>query len=82
MKAQTLSYTEKELQAIEVLRANAGQKLSAKELGLPTAILTSLIKKAEKFADDANVVVVHKEDYVAKCPTCGADISHKLYWVD
>ena len=44
--AVVINYTENELAAIEVLKANAGNKLSAKELGIPTAILTSLMRKA------------------------------------
>lgn len=46
MKATEISYTENELKAIEVLRQCKGQNLSAKELGIPTAVLESLIKKA------------------------------------
>lgn len=80
--ATTLSYTDKEKEAIEILKANRGEKLSAKELGISTVILTSLQTKANKFPEDENVVVVNKEDYNAVCPTCGAKISHKLYWID
>ncbi len=47
-KATVLTYTEKELEAIEILKQNRGQELTAAELGLTTAILTSLGKKAEK----------------------------------
>ena len=47
-KATVLTYTEKELEAIEILKQNAGQELTAAELGITTAILTSLGKKAEK----------------------------------
>ena len=45
-KVEVLHYTDKELAAIEVLKAHRGVKMSAKELGIPTAILTSLSKKA------------------------------------
>ena len=45
-KATVLTYTEKEVEAIATLSANRGVHLSAKELGIPTAILTSLMKKA------------------------------------
>ena len=44
-KAETLVYTEKEMAAIEILRANRGVHLTYKELGIPTAVLTSLISK-------------------------------------
>ena len=33
-------------------------------------------------AEGVERVVVNKEDYNAVCPTCGAKISHKLYWID
>lgn len=78
-KATELVYTEKEMEAIQILRANKGTALSAKELGISTAILTSLGNKAAKFPEDPNVVVIVKTDYNAVCPTCGAKISHKLY---
>ncbi len=81
-KATELTYTENEMAAIEVLRANRGEHLSAKDLGIATAVLTSLIKKAEKFPSAEGVVVVNKEDFNDVCPTCGAKISHKLYWID
>ena len=57
--------------------------MSAKELGIPTAILTSLIKKAndEREVDNGEKVVINKEDFTDVCPTCGAKISHKLYWI-
>lgn len=78
-KATELVYTEKELAAIEVLRKNKGTPLSAKELNIPTAILTSLMSKASKFPEDEKVVRIEKSDYDAVCPTCGAKIHHKLY---
>ena len=84
-KATVLSYTEKEVEAIATLNANRGVHLSAKELGIPTAILTSLMKKASDerpMADGVVRVVVNKEDYNAVCESCGAKISHKLYWID
>lgn len=80
--ATTLVYTEKELEAIEALKANRGTKLSAKELGIANVILTSLQTKANKFPEDPNAVFVNKEDYNAVCPTCGNKISHKVYWID
>lgn len=84
-KATELVYTEKELAAIEILKANKGEKLSAKDLGIATGTLTSLITKANNerpMANGVEKVMVHKEDYEAICPTCGAKISHKLYWID
>ena len=77
--ATTLTYTEKELEAIEILKANKGNPMSAKDLGISTAILTSLGKKADKFPTDENVVRIVKSDYAATCPTCGNKIAHKLY---
>ena len=84
-KATVLTYTEKELEAIATLNANRGVHLSAKELGIPTAILTSLMKKAvdeRPMADGVERVILNKEDYNAVCEPCGAKISHKLYWID
>ena len=84
-KAEFVNYTEKELEAIEVLKANRGTKLSAKELGVQTVILSGLIRKANDerpMAEGVERVIVKKEDYEAVCPTCGAKINHKLYWID
>ena len=84
-KATVITYTENEVAAIEILNANRGVHLSAKELGISTAILTSLMKKASDerpMADGLTRVVVNKEDYNAVCSECGARISHKLYWVE
>ena len=85
MKAEVINYTENEVAAIKILTANKGQHLSAKELGISTAVLSSLIKKstdARPMAEGVERVIVNKEDYNAVCPTCGAKISHKLYWID
>lgn len=81
-KATELVYTENEQAAIEVLKANAGSPLSAADLGVKPAVLTSISKKAEKFADATGVVVLHKEDREDVCPTCGAKHSYKVYWVE
>jgi hypothetical protein len=84
-KAEFVSYTDKELAAIEVLRANRGEHLSAADLGIANAVLTSLIKKAEDprpMAEGVERVFVNKEQYEGVCPTCGNKISHKLYWID
>lgn len=83
-KAEKLHYTDKELEAIAILTKNRGVKMSAKELRIPTAILTSLAKKAndEREVDNGEKVVINKEDFTDVCPTCGAKISHKLYWID
>ena len=83
--ATEVSYTEKEVQAIEILKANRGTKLSAKELGIPTAILSSLVRKGNDerpMKEGFDRVVVNKEDYESVCPTCGNPIKHKLYWID
>lgn len=83
--ATVITYTENELSAIEILNANRGNKLSAKELGIPTAILTSLGKKAvdpRPMAEGVERVVVLKEDYNGTCEHCGAKQSYKLYWVE
>lgn len=84
-KVEFITYTENELKAIEVLEANKGEHLSAKELGIATAVLTSLQRKAvdpRPMAEGFVRVVVNKEDYNAICSECGAKISHKLYWID
>jgi len=83
-KAETLVYTEKEMAAIEILRANRGVHLTYKELGIPTAVLTSLISKAndDRPLVSGEKVVVNKEDYEFVCPTCGAKHSGKKYWID
>ena len=83
--ATELTYTEKEVQAIEILKANRGTKLSAKELGIPTAILSSLVRKGNDerpMKEGFDRVVVNKEAYESVCPTCGNPIKHKLYWID
>ena len=83
--ATELTYTEKEVQAIEILKANRGTKLSAKELGIPTVILSSLVRKGNDkrlMKEGFDKVVVNKEDYESVCPTCGNPIKHKLYWID
>ena len=84
-KATVVAYTENEQNAIAILNANRGVHLSAKELGIPTAILTSLMKKSvdeRPMADGVERVILNKEDYNAVCPECGSKISHKLYWIE
>lgn len=51
----TLSYTAKEIAAFEALNAHVGEKLTAKELGVATANLTSINKKADKFEGAARI---------------------------
>ena len=83
--ATEISYTEKEMAAIEILLANKGNKLSAKDLGIPTVTLTSLRNKgndARPMAEGFTRIVVNAEDYDFVCPTCGAKGHHKRYWVD
>jgi len=79
--ATELVYTEKELAAIEALKANKGSKLSAKQLGVQSVILTSLRTKANKFADQ-NPVIVNSEKVEDVCPTCGAKHEYTVYWLD
>ena len=78
--ATTLSYTENEVAAIAILREQNEPK-TAKELGVSTAVLTSIMKKQVKFADDENVVVLEKTDYEDVCPTCGAVKAGKKYMI-
>ena len=78
--ATTLSYTENEVAAIAILREQNEPK-TAKELGVSTAVLTSIMKKQVKFADDENVVVLEKTDYEDVCPTCGAVKTGKKYMI-
>ena len=78
--ATELSYTDNELAALDILRSNAGQPLSAAELGIQPAVLTSLSKKAVKFPGQSPVI--NKEDREVICPTCGHKHSFKVYWID
>ena len=86
--AVTINYTEGELAAIAALMANAkgeDNAKSAKDLGISTGTLTSLVKKANDerpMADGVERIIVNKKDYESKCPVCGTTIAHKLYWVD
>ena len=66
--ATTLSYTENELKAIEALKAANGEPKTASELGVPSAVLTTIRTKYNKFADQGaiNVIAEDKEiEYVA-----------------
>ena len=84
-KAEFITYTEKELAAIEILKANRGQKLTYKELGISTAILTTLGNKGNDprpMAEGLERVVVNKEDYESVCPVCGHRSAGKVYWID
>lgn len=84
-KAEFITYTEKELAAIEILRAHRGQKLTYKELGISTAILTTLGNKGNDprpMAEGLERVIVNKEAYESVCPTCGHKASGKVYWID
>lgn len=78
--ATELVYTENEVAALEILRANAGTPLSASALGITPAVLTSLGKKAVKF--EGQSPVINKEDREDVCPTCGHKHSYKVYWID
>jgi hypothetical protein len=84
-KAEFVTYTEKDLAAIEILKANRGVKLSAKELGIANGTLTSLVTKGNdprEMAAGQERVIVNKEDYEFVCPTCGKKDNHKVYWID
>lgn len=84
-KAEFVTYTEKDLAAIEILMANKGNKLSAKELGIANGTLTSLVSKGNDerpMAEGQTRVIVYKEQFEDVCPTCGAKIAHKVYWVE
>lgn len=84
-KAEFVTYTEKDLAAIEILKANAGNKLSAKELGIANGTLTSLVSKGNDprpMVEGQERVIVNKEQFEDVCPTCGAKIAHKVYWID
>lgn len=81
-KATELVYTEKELAAIDVLNANRGSHLTADELGIETAVLTSLIKKfndPRPMANGAEKFCVNKEDCVREVVI---EKSLKAYWID
>ena len=84
-RAEVLNYTEKDKAAIAILEANKGTKLSAKQLGIANATLTSLITKAgdeRPMAEGVTRVIVNKEFVEEKCPVCGKDLSHFVYWVE
>lgn len=78
--ATELTYTENEMAALEILRSNAGTPLSAADLGIQPAVLTSLSKKAVKFPGQSPVI--NKDDREDVCPTCGHKHSYKVYWID
>ena len=78
-KQTELVYTEKELAAIDALKAANGEAKSLKELGVVSGVMVSIMSKAKKFPEDPNVVIVEKEDVVDKCPVCGAKHAYKKY---
>lgn len=81
-KATELVYTDKEMEAINTLKANAGSHLTAEELGIPTAILTSLVKKfndPRPMANGVEKVNVSKEDCVREVTI---EKTLKAYWID
>ena len=84
-KAEVIKYTDKDLAAIEALKANRGVKLSAKELGFANGTLTSLINKSldeRPFIEGQERVIVNKEKVVNVCPSCGKETPVTLYWID
>ena len=84
-KAEKIKYTEKDLAAIEALKANRGTKLTAKDLGFANGTFTSLISKSvdpREMEEGFERVIVHKEAVVNVCPTCGKEQKATLYWID
>lgn len=77
---KVLVYTENENAALDILKANRGTPLSAAQLGIKPAVLTSISKKADKFPGEA--IVLNKEDREDVCPTCGSKHAYKVYWID
>lgn len=66
-KLEVLIYTEKELAAIEALKANKGDAKTASELGVSTATLESLVKKyndPRPMADGSAKFHITKSDIV------------------
>lgn len=80
-KAEVINYTEGELKAIEILKANAGSKKTAAELGISTGTLTSLYKKAHDerpMAEGVERVMLNKEDATVQVLV---DKEVKVYWI-
>ena len=80
-KAEVINYTENELKAIKALEG-AKAPATAKELGVTTAVLESLIKKSNDprpMAEGVERVMVVKSKDEGRCPTCGQPYSHTLY---
>ena len=77
-KQTELVYTEKELAAIEALKA-ADEPKSLKELGIASGTIVSIIRKAQKFPEADGVVNVESEQVTDVCPTCGAKHTYKKY---
>ena len=67
--ATELKYTENEEKAIEALKAANGEPKTAAELGVPSAVLTTIRTKYGKFADQGAVEIIAEDkevEYVAK----------------
>lgn len=77
-KATELVYTEKEVAAIEALKA-ATEPMSLKDLGIASGTIVSLKKKADKFE---NAVRIGSIDVTDVCPTCGAKHSYKKFFIE
>ena len=80
-RAEFITYTDKEIEAIEILKAHQGEKLTAAELGISTAVLTSLIKKANDerpMAEGVDRFVLNKEDAVIQVTV---DKNVKVYFM-
>ena len=75
-------YTEKELAAIEALKANKGTPKTAKELGVLGITLTSIITKANNgkpMAEGLDRVEIEKTVDEGVCPVCGQKFKRTLY---
>ncbi len=77
--ATVLAYTEKDIIAIEALKAANGVHKSLAELGIPAASIVSLQNKAKKFPNEA--VQIASEEVETVCSECGAKRKFKLYWI-
>ena len=82
MQDVKVTYTEKEMDALEKLFENRGMPLSAKELGVHPAVLTSIYNKGKRYAGHPDAVIICRQDYVGTCECCGAKLAHKEYWID
>lgn len=84
-KATVITYTEKELAAIEALQKHRGVKMTAGELGVSVANLNGLVKKMgdeRPMAEGVERVIVNKEKIEHVCSECGNKSPKTLFWID